>query len=159
MWRRIALLGLGLALAAGFWWRQHPAHPAPVKASLYETEMAEMLVKNILTGLKPPVPPVCFLAFGEGTTPPSPAFIARFAGSQPAVISCGSAASPPIGRYFETSTGRQGLVIHIVNFKQPAPGTFEVEVRFSNLPSGHDRLIYRVVRDDGGWVVKSSHPA
>ena len=125
----IIVIGLGLALLGGLWWRHHPAHPAPVNASIYETDMMESLVREILTEFKPPLPSICFLAFGAGTTSPSPEFIARFAGSQPAVRRCGSAVSPPVGRFFETSTGKPGLVVHIIRFKKYIPGTFDVRYR------------------------------
>jgi hypothetical protein len=154
--KRISIaIFLGLALIGGFRWWHHPKHPAPVNASLYETEMTEGLVRAMLAELKPPVPPVCFLAFGDGATPPSREFIVRFAGSQPTVRSCDSTASPPIGAYFETSTGRPGLVIHIIRFKEFIPGTFDVLVSFSNLPAGHDRFTYRIANLGGDWVIRS----
>jgi hypothetical protein len=155
----IIVVGLGLALLGGLWWRHHPAHPAPVNASIYETDMMESLVREILTEFKPPLPSICFLAFGDGTTSPSPEFIERFAGSQPAVRRCGSAVSPPVGRFFETSTGKPGLVVHIIRFKKYIPGTFDVEVSFSNLPPSHDRFTYRVTQIGGEWQVKSRKPA
>jgi hypothetical protein len=158
MWRTTISIVLVLALAGGLWWWHHPAHPAPVNASIYETDMTEGLVREILLELKPPVPPVCFLAFGDGTTPPSQKFIARFAGSQTAVRSCGSAASPPTGQFFETSTGRPGLVVHIISFKEFIPGTFDVRVSFSNLPNGQDRFVYRVSNVTGEWKIKSHKP-
>ena len=155
----IIVIGLGLVLAGGIWWRHHPAHPAPVNASQYETDMTEELVRKILPELTPPIPLVCFLAFGEGRTAPSRAFIARFAGSRPAVHSCDSAASPPIGKYYDAFTGKQGLIVHIVSFKEVVPGTFDVLVSFSNLPPGHDQFAYRIAHLGGEWVVKSRKPA
>jgi hypothetical protein len=156
----IIVLGLVLALFGGFWWRHaHPAHPAPVNASSYETDMIEGLVREILAGFPPPPPTVCFLAFGDGATSPSPEFIARFGGSQPAVCRYDSAVGPPTGTFFETATGRPGLVVHIVRFKEFIPGTFDVEVSFSNLPPGHDRFIYRLTRLGGEWRVKRRQPA
>jgi hypothetical protein len=156
----IIFIGLGLALLGGFWWRHHhPAHPAPVNASIYETDMVESLVREILVEFQPPLPAVCFLAFGDGTTSPSPEFIARFEGSQPAVRRYGSAADPPTGTFFETSTGRPGLVVHIVRFKEYIADTFDVEVSFSNLPPGHDRFNYRLTRLGGEWRVERRQPA
>jgi len=158
--RTAIVFGLVLALLGGLWWRHaHPAHPPRVNASIYETDMMEGLVREILTEFQPPLPSVCFLAFGDGTTSPSAEFIARFAGSQPAVRRCGSAVSPPVGKFFEISTGRPGLVVHIVRFKEFLPGAFDVEVAFSNLPSGHDRFIYRVIRIGAEWQVKGRKPA
>jgi len=157
--RRILIaIFLVAAVAGGWWWWRPPRHPV-VDASLYETDMTENLVRIILTQMKPPVPAVCFLAFGDGGTPPSHEFIARFAGSQPAVRSCGSAASPATGQFFETSTGRPGLVVHIIQFKESEPGTFEVLVSFSNLPPGHDRFTYRLYNAAGDWILRSRKPA
>jgi hypothetical protein len=156
----VIVIGLGLALLGGFWWRHnHPAHPAPVTASIYETDMMESLVRDILAEFPPPPPSVCFLAFGDGATSPSAEFIAHFAGSQPAVCPYGSAVGSPTGTFFETSTGRPGLVVHLVRFQEFIPGTFDVEVSFSNLPPGHDRFIYRLTRLGGEWRVKSRKPA
>lgn len=150
----IIIIGLGLFLFGGIWWQHnHPAHPAPVNASIYETDMIESLVREILTEFKPPLPSICFLAFGDGTTSPSQKFIARFADSRPTVRSCGSAAAPPVGRFFETSTGRPGLMVHIVRFKEYISGTFDVKVSFSNLPPGHDQFTYRVSQIGGEWRV------
>ena len=159
--RFLVALALLLLLAGGWWsWRRaHPVHPGPVDAAIYETDMTEALLKRILPELPAPVPSVCFLAFGDGRTPPSREFLARFAGSTPAVCSCGSAASPPIGRYFDAYTGREGLIVHFVSFKEFIPGTFDYIVRFSNLPDGHDRFTYRVTRVGDEWVVKPRQPA
>ena len=152
------VLGLALVVIGGLWWLRGPAQPLPVNASQYETDMTEGLVRGILGELAPPVPPVCFLAFGEGRTPPSSAFIARFAGSRPAVRSCGSAVSPPIGKYFETASGRPGLIVHIVKFKQSTPSHYDVVVAFSNLPHGHDHFIYRIYNLNGEWITQSRKP-
>ena len=154
----LIVIGLGLFLGCCYWWLRTPAHPAPVNGSIYETDMIEGLVRGILSERPVPVPQVCFLAFGEGRTEPSRTFLARFAGSQPAVCSCNSAASPPIGKYFDASTGRQGLIVHIVSFKEFIPGRFDVLVRFSNLPPGRDRFLYSVANQGGEWVVLSRKP-
>jgi hypothetical protein len=154
----IIIVALGLALAGGYWWRRPPAHPPPVEAFLYETDMNESLIRHILAEMEPPLPSVCFLAFGEGGTPPSREFIARFAGTQPAMRSYQSASGPPTGQFFETSTGKPGLLVHIVRFKEVAPETFEVLVQFSNLPAGHDQVLYRLAQVDNAWVVQGSHP-
>jgi hypothetical protein len=121
--------------------------------------MVESLIRNMLDEMKPPLPPVCFLAFGDGGTPPSRAFIARFAGTHPAVLSYQTAAAPPTGQFLEIVSGRPGLVVHIIRFEETAPGSFDVLVQFSNLPPGHDHLLYRVAHADDGWVVQSNHPA
>jgi hypothetical protein len=159
MLRVILVIAFVLALAGG-WWRWHsPTHPAPVKASIYETDMTEHLVREILAAWPPPAPPVCFLAFGDGSTSPSPAFIARLADSRPAVRSCGSSVAPPTGQFFETSTGRPGQTIHIISFKELIPGTFDVRVGFSNLPPGHDQFTYRISKVGGEWKIESQKPA
>jgi len=154
----LIVLGLGLLLAGGWWWLRPTPHPAPVIASIYETDMIEGLLRKIMAEMPPPVPTVCFLAFGDGRTPPSRAFIARFAGSRPAVCGCDSAASPPIGKYFDAATGREGLIVHIVSFQEFISGTFDVVVRFSSLPPGHDRFVYRIANQGGEWVVLSRKP-
>jgi hypothetical protein len=157
---RPAVIIIALAVLGGLWWRHaHPAHPAPVNASIYETDMMASLVREILTEFPSPPPTICFLAFGDGTTSPSQEFIARFAGCQPAVRRCGSAVSPPVGKFFETSTGKPGLVVHIIRFQKIITGTFDVEVAFSNLPAGHDHFIYRVRQLGGEWQVKDRKPA
>jgi hypothetical protein len=147
--------GLGLLLISGLWWWHRPSHPAPVKAAVFETDMVEGLVRGLLAEMKPTAPPICFLAFGEGTTSPSAAFIERFAGSRPAVRGCGSATMPPVGRQFEISTGQPGLIIHIVRFKEIIPGSFDVVVSFSNLPEGRDHFTYRIICAGGKWRISS----
>lgn len=117
--------------------------------------MVAGLVRELLTELAAPVPPVCFLAFGDGETPPSQMFITRFAGSHPAVRSCNSAVMPPVNQRFEISTGKPGLMIHVVQFKQIISGTFDVLVSFSHLPEGRNRFNYRVYNAGGEWKIKS----
>ncbi len=153
MRRALICAGLLLLVAAGFGWWLRPTHPPVVNRSIYETDMVENLVRRLLTELQPPVEPVCFLAFGDGTTPPSRAFIARFAGTTPEVLSCGAGAMPPGGRQFETSTGRPGLTLHIVEFKEIQRDMFDVLVRFSNLPEGHNGFTYRVLKVGYEWKV------
>lgn len=152
----IALL---LLVAGGIWWWSRPTHPPVVKRSLYETDMVENLVRGLLTELKPPAEPVCFLAFGDGTTSPSHIFMRRFAGTHPELLACGAAAMPPGCQQFETSSGRPGLMIHIVKFKEFTPGTFDVVVSFSNLPAGKNRFIYRIANLGGEWKIRSCKAA
>lgn len=159
MRRVLIVLAVALLVAGGLWWSHGPTHPGPVDASLYETDMTENLLRSILSGFKAPVPPVCFLAFGEGRTAPSQAFLDRFNGSQPAVRGCKSAVSPPTGQYFDVTTGRPGVMVHIIRFKETLPGTFDVLVSFSNLPRGHDRYNYHITLLGGDWLVKSPVPA
>lgn len=158
MWRTIIAIVCGILLVGGFWWRHQPSHPAPVNASLYETDVTEGLVRGILSEFQPPLPAICFLAFGDGSTPPSRTFISRFARSRPAVRSCGSAVGPPTGQYFDTSTGKPGLLVHIISLKESTPGTFHVIVRFSNLPAGHDRFTYRISNTAGEWKILDRKP-
>ncbi len=154
MRRAAFFITLLLLVAGGIWWCQRPTHPPVVKRSLYENDMVENLVRGLLTELKPPVEPVCFLAFGDGTTSPSRAFTARFAGTYPEVLGCGSAAMPPGCQQFETSSGRPGLTIHIIQFKEFTPGTFDVLVSFSNLPDGKNRFTYRITKLGGEWKIR-----
>jgi hypothetical protein len=98
---------------------------------------------------------VCFVAFGEDKTAPSGAFVARFAGSYPSVESFKSSARPPGGKILEVSTGKAGVIVQIISFKEFIPGTFDILVAFSNLPSGHDRFVYRVSNATGGWDIKN----
>lgn len=157
--RRLVILMLVASLVAGVvWWLHRPSHPGPVNASLFETDMVEGLVRGILPDIAANTS-MCFLAFGDGTTSPSRAFIARFADSRPSVRSCGSAVSPPIGKYFETSSGKPGLIVHVIRFREIIPGTFDVWVGFSNLPPGHDQFIYRIANLAGEWKIKSRKPA
>jgi len=152
--RKIILSGsLLLLVAGGVWWWLRPAHPAPVNASIYETDMMEALVRGVLPEFQPAPPAVCFLAFGEGTTAPSATFISRFAGSQPVVRGCDNAVMPPVGRQFETSTGKPGCLIHIIQFREITPDAFDVLVRFSHLPEGRDRIGYRVTKFAGDWSI------
>lgn len=159
MRRIVIFIALGLLLAAGVWWWRHPSHPAPVNASLYETDMVAGLVRGLLAEMKPTTASVCFLAFGDGTTAPSREFIARFAGSRLAVRSCSSAAMPSVGQQFEISTGQPGLIIHIVQFKEIIPTTYDVLVSFSNLPNGQNRFTYRVSNHGGEWKITSRKAA
>jgi hypothetical protein len=156
--RRIVIIIAALTVAGGLWWFLQPRHPARVNANDYESEMTAGLVRGILREIGPGGPEVCFLAFGEGATPPSPGFIARLADCHPAVRSAGSSVSPPVGQYFETSTGRPGLVIRIVRFKEFIPGTFDVVVAFSNLPAGRDHFVYRISAAGGDWTINSRKP-
>ena len=156
--RKIILSGsLVLLLAGALWWWLRPNHPAPVNASIYETDMMEALVRGVLPEFQPS-PAVCFLAFGEGTTPPSSTFIARFAGTQPVVRSCDHAAMPPVGRQFEISTGKPGCLIHVIQFREITPDAFDVLVRFSHLPEGHDQFGYRVTKFAGDWSIADRKP-
>jgi hypothetical protein len=156
MRRAILFTAAGLLLlGAALWWGQRPSHPQPVEPSIYETDMVEALIRGLLTDLPQPVPPVCFLAFGDGTTTPTAAFLARFTKCRPIVRGCAAAAMPPVGRQFEVSTGQPGLVIHIVESKEITRGSFDVGVRFSNLPKGQDRFAYRVWNIGGRWQIKS----
>lgn len=146
------------ALGGGFWWWRHSRIPPRVNASPYESDMTEGLVRGVLHELGGSGPPVCFLAFGEGRTPPSPGFIARFASTYPELRSSGSSVSPPIGKHFEVSNGRPGLIVRVISFREITPSVCEAVVAFSNLPAGRDRYIYRVAKQGGEWVVLNRRP-
>ena len=125
----------------------------------FESDMTENLLRGIFVENAAANPAVCFLAFGEDRTAPDDAFIARFAGSRPAVRSFQSSVMPPIGKILETASGKPGLLIQIVSFKELITGTFDVVVTFSNLPPGHDRFTYRVTDLAGEWKIQSRKPA
>lgn len=155
----VLLLVVAVAmLGGGFWWWQHSRIPARVNASEYETDMTEGLVRGVLRELGTGGPPVCFLAFGEGRTPPSRAFIARFVNTTPELRSSGSSVSPPNGKFFEVSNGRPGLIVRVISFREITPSVFESVVAFSNLPAGRDRFVYRVAQQGGEWVVLNRKP-
>lgn len=154
----ILLLGVAAVLGGGFWWWRHPRISPRVNASEYENEMTAGLVRGVLSELGTSGPPVCFLAFGEGRTPPSASFIAQFASSHPEVRSSGSSVSPPVGKHLEVSSGRPGLIVRIISFREITPSVSEAIVAFSNLPAGHDRFIYRIAKEGGEWIVQSRKP-
>jgi hypothetical protein len=146
------------ALGGGFWWWRHSQFPARVNGAAFETDMTAGLVRGVLHELGTGGPPVCFLAFGEGRTPPSPSFIARFAKTYPELRSSGSSVSPPNGKFFEVSNGKPGLIVRVISFREITPSVFEAVVAFSNLPAGRDRFVYRVAKQGGEWVVLNRKP-
>src|SRR5438093_8574445 len=100
MVRIVLVIAAVSIVAGGWWWVRHPRHPKGVNASEFETDLVAAVVCGILTEPETSSRAVCFLAFGEGRTSPSGRFLARFAGSHPAVRSCGSWVSPPVGNHF-----------------------------------------------------------
>lgn len=153
------LAGAVLMLAGIFWWHQ-PKHPGRVEVSPYENDMIETVVRNILRENGVREAPVCFLAFGEGTTTPSSVFIARFADCRrPAVRGVGSSVTPPIARSFEKDNGRPGVVIQIIKFEPLISGVFNVTVSISSLPPGHDQIVYRIADAGGKWEIRKRTPA
>lgn len=158
--RRTLLLLLGifagatLTLALFLWWHQ-PHHPGRVEVSPFENDMMERVVRAVLREGAVRQEPVCFIAFGEGTTTPSSTFIARFADCRrPAVRGVGGSVSPPINRSLEKDNGRRGLLVHILKFEPFISGVFDVTVSLSNLPAGHDRIVYRIADTGGEWVIR-----
>ncbi len=159
--KRVIMLTLltvaGVVLGYGWW--QHARLPPRVSASEFENDMTAGLMRGVLRELATNRPPaVCFLAFGEGQTPASEGFVARFRGSYPALRSSGSSVSPPIGQYFEVSNGRPGLIVRMVRLKQISSYSFDVVVAFSNLPEGRNRFLYRVSNQGGNWVITNRKP-
>lgn len=154
----ILMAAVGVGLLGGYWWWRQARIPPRVNASEYESDMTEGLVRGVLREIGTGGPPVCFLAFGEGRTPPSPGFVARFGNTYPALRSSGSSVSPPNGKYFEVSNGRPGLILRVVSFKEITPSAFDAVVAFSNLPTGNDHFIYRVAKQDGEWVIMNRKP-
>lgn len=155
-----ALLAGALLMLAGIFWWQQPKHPGRVEVSPYENDMIETVVRSVLREDGVREAPVCFLAFGEGTTTPSSAFIARFADCRrPVVRGVGSSVMPPIDRTFEKDNGRPGVIIQIVKFEPFISGVFEVTVGLSSLPPGHDRIVYRIADTGGKWEIRKRTPA
>jgi hypothetical protein len=153
--KKAAIIALVLGIvAAGVVWRMHHARtPHPVEVAGFESDMTEGLLRGIFPELKNAS--VCFVAFGEDKTEPSWAFITRFADSHPPVKSFKSSVFPPGGKILEVSTGRVGVIIQIISFKEFIPGTFDVLVALSTMPPGHDRFVYRVSNATGEWIIKS----
>lgn len=156
----ILLLLLTLIVAAAGWWRFHPARePAHANLSEYETDMTAGLLRGIFQEMAADQPPVFFVAFGEARTEPSHAFMARFADQMPPVRAFTSAVLTPTGMVLETATGRPGVIIQILRFKEYIPGTYDVLVALSNRPGGHDRFTYRVAGFGDTWTIQSRQPA
>jgi len=151
---------MAIAVGGGLWWRYRARNIQQVNASPYETEMIEALVRNLLREYGIRNAPACFLAFGESMTPPSWRFISRFSDCRrPAVLSYRSSVSPPlIGRHLELTTGRPGLIIQIVSFEEYIPGCFDVVVGISNLPKGHQRVVFRISHSTGEWTIIKRTP-
>lgn len=153
-------LAVILLLAAVLWWHHPSRHAGRIDVSPFENDMMESLVRGILHEPAIRDTPVCFLSFGEGGTPPSSGFIARFADCHhPAVRSVGSSVAPPIHRFFEKDNGRPGLIVKIVKFNEYIPTVFDITVSFSNLPAGHDQIVYRISNAGGDWSIKKRTPA
>ncbi len=154
------IAGVVLVVAVVVWWGR-PGHPAGrVDRSLFENDMMEGFVRCLLRESNIRDAPVCFLAFGEGRTSPSSGFLARFADCRhPAVRGVGSSVLPPVNRLFEKDSGRPGIVLQVIKCEQYIVGVFDITMSFSNLPRGHDRIIYRVARDSGDWTIQKRTPA
>ena len=154
----LAVIGLGFA---GFgWWRSHhPVHPPHVNAAEYESDMTEALVRGILDQLDAKAPHTCFLAFGEGLTPPGSDFLARFKGARLTVRTCHAAVAPPNGKYYDIISGQEGLMLHVLKIKEFIALHYDVTVSLSNLPAGHNLFIYRIGNLGGDWKIESCKPA
>jgi hypothetical protein len=152
----IVTLILGIIVVGAAWRVHHARTPQRVEAAGFESDMTEALVRGISPELQNAS--VCFVAFGEDKTAPSWPFIARFAGSHPPVESFKYSTSSPGGKILDVSTGRAGVTVQIISFKEFVPGTFDVLVAFSNLPSGRDRFVYRISGTGGDWTIKSRKP-
>lgn len=135
-------------------WLHRPVH-SRTDISPFENDMVENLVRSLLRedGLRDS--PVCFLAFGENAASPSTDFIQRFTDCQhPAVQCLGSSVAPPVNRVLDKDTGHPGLVIRIIDFHEVLSSTYDYTVSISNLPTGHDHVVYRVSNVGGSWMVK-----
>jgi hypothetical protein len=152
----VIVLILGLAVSGVCWWGfYHAKAPQPARVAEYESDMMEGLLRGIFRQLDESNLAVYFLAFGEARTEPSGAFIARFADHHPPVRRFTSSVVAPGGMVFETSTGRPGVIIQVISFKESSAGTFDVLVAFSNRPAGRDRVLYRISNDGGEWLIKN----
>jgi hypothetical protein len=151
----VITLILGMIASGACWWKFHHAgNPPRANVVEFESDMTEGLLRGVFQELDAGNPPVYFVAFGEARTEPSPAFIARFAGNVPPVRIFTSSVSTPNGLVLETSTGRAGVIIQIISFKEYIPGTFDVLVALSN----NGRFVYRVSNATGEWKIKSRKP-
>lgn len=156
----LLLATIGLVFLGLGWWRSHhTVHPPPVNTVEYESNMTEALVRGILDKLESNAPRTCFLAFGDGLTPPSRNFLARFQGARLNVRSCHYAVNPSSGKYYDIITGQEGLMLHVIKIKEYISGTFDVVVSLSNLPAGHDHFRYRILNIGGEWKTESCKPA
>jgi hypothetical protein len=144
-----------ILLLGGIFWAHRTVHlTGKIDVSPYENDMMESLVRSLLHESSLSNAPVCFLCFGETRTSPSSSFLARFANCRrPAICSVGNSVSPPTMGYMDKSDGRPGTIIQIINFKPFAPGIFDITVAISNLPSGHDHIVYRISDVGAEWVI------
>jgi hypothetical protein len=150
-----------LLVLAGVLWLHRPVHHAGrINVFPFENDMMAGLMRGILHEPDISRESVCFLSFGENGTPPSSEFIARFADCrQPAVRGVDTSVAPPINRFFEKNTGRPGLVIQIISFREIISGVFDITVSISTLPRGHDRVVYRLSDVAGDWIIKNRTPS
>ena len=148
----IITLILGMIASGACWWKfHHASNPPRANVAEFESDMTEGLLRGIFQELDAGNPAVYFVAFGEARTEPSPAFIARFADHVPPVRIFTSSVLTPNGLILETSTGRAGVIIQIISFKEYIPGTFDVLVALSN----NNRFVYRVSNTTDAWKIKS----
>ena len=151
--------GVVLLLAGILWWHQPRHRVGRTDISPFENDMIESFVRSLLREDGVRNAPVCFLSFDEGGTSPSSSFLARFADChQPAVRSVDRSVSPPNNRFFEKDNGRSGLIIQIIKFKEFVPDVFDITVSISNLPRGHDQIVYRISRSTGEWTITKRTP-
>ena len=154
------LAGVLLLVAGVLWWSRAGHRIGKTNVSPFENDMMEGFVRCLLLETNLRSAPVCFLAFGEGQATPSSAFLARFADCHhPAVHGVGNSVSPPVNRFFEKDNGRPGIVLQVVKFNEFITSVFDITVSFSNLPRGHDRVVYRVIRVSGDWTIDNRTPA
>lgn len=153
------LTAVTLLLAGLIWWHQPKRHAGRTDISPFENDMIEGLVRGMLHEDSLREASVFFVSFGEGGTSPSSTFIARFNDCQhPAVHSAGKSVSPPVKRSFEKDNGRPGIIVQIIKFNEFVPGVFDITVSFSNLPPGHDQIVYRISHVTGDWVITKRTP-
>ncbi|MBI3853312.1 MAG: hypothetical protein HY298_23950 [Verrucomicrobia bacterium] len=148
-----SLAGLGYRL-----FLYTPTEFSQVDVAAFESDVTETLVRELLQHVGTNQASVCFLAFGHRLTPPSDAFLSRFAGHLPPLRSYAASRVSPSGDILDSSSGKVGVIIQVAKIERKSDGEFEAEAALSNLPASRNRFIYTVVQRDGRWMIKSRRP-
>ncbi len=124
----------------------------------YESDMTEAVLNGLLRDAGTNGAAAYFLAWGHRLTPPTDAFLRRFSGHVPPVLSYAASRLTPTGEVVESSSGKVGILIQIATVERKSDAEYDVEAALSNLPPSSNRFIYMVVRREGQWVVKGRKP-
>ena len=124
----------------------------------YESDMTEALLRGLLQDAGTNGMAAYFLAFGHRLTPPTDAFLGRFSGHLPPVLSYAASRLSPTGEVVDSSSGKVGIMVQIAKIERKSDAEFDVEAALSNLPASSNRFIYTVVQREGQWVVKGRKP-